>query len=309
MKHLTIDEIYGQFKRFNAAKSLELETVEHYDRAYCQLKSFMDEKELRYFTKLTQNDWFDIMLWLQRDDRKPVTVNTYLRGMRRLVNFSAEEFSAPRLKPVFMKAREEVRPAYPQEQVLRIIKAPKRYGFKETRGWALTCFLLYSSLREKSVLNIRINDIDFISGEFFVRQLKNGQVIILPFAETITHIIKTYLEVRSDYLRDNGLSDSGYLFIRNSGEKMSRYVLYDVQKKFNESRGVNQKGVHVFRNTFAKLMTKNKSDLFTLQKWMTHNSVKSTKRYLDMYTRDLFDTVYEYNPIEKMREKIFRKML
>ncbi len=86
---------------------------------------------------------------------------------------------------------------------------------------------------------------------------------------------------------------------------MSRYVLYDVQKQFNKSRGVGKTGVHIFRNTFGKLMVKNKCDLFTMQKWFTHDDIKSTKRYIDMYAEDLFETVYEFNPLETMKNKVF----
>ncbi len=301
----TADEVYAEFIRLAQAKNLAEETLAHYDRGYNLLKQFMQVNGVEYFTDFGQDDWLDLIGWLQNGKRKAVTINTYLRGMRPLFLFSRKKYNFPNVDFVFLKEMVDVRTAYAEEQILKLIREPLEHSFLATRGWAATCMLLYSALREKSILNMKVCDIDFSSGEIAIRHLKTNKPKILPLAGTMLRVFRLYLEERAAYLRQNRFSDPEWVFINRSGKKMTRDSFYAMQKRHNLSRGVAKTGLHVFRNTFAKMMIHNKCDIFTLQQWMCHREIKSTKRYIDLYTRDLHNTVNEYNPLEKLQQNVF----
>ncbi|GHV01571.1 hypothetical protein FACS1894211_11590 [Clostridia bacterium] len=297
MRKLTLNEVYDEFIAEKIAKGLMPETLAHYGRAYNLLDAYMRENRLKYFTRLTATDWRGYMCWLNDGRRKTVSINTYLRGTRTIVLFSKSKYSAPDFVPKFMRDTKTFKQVYSDAQLATLTKEPAVYSYTETRGWALTCLLLYSSPREKSIINIRIGDIDFNAGELSIRHLKNRDVIILPLVEEIQAVLKKYLAVREARLQALGVRDNGYLFFNRAGGKMTRFQLYDAHREYNRKRGVDKKGVHIFRNTFAKLMIRAGCDAFTLQRWMCHDDLRSTKRYIDLFSQDLAHTVRKYNPL------------
>jgi integrase/recombinase XerD len=297
MKKLTLKEVYDEFLAERVAKNLTPETLFHYERAYKLLDVYMRESGIKYFTRLTSVGWTGFMRYLNNGRRKPVTVNTYLRGARAIVLFAKAAHGAPDFAPLLTSETESVKEVYSDAQLVALLKEPKSRSFAEMRGWTLTNFLLYSCLREKSLINIRVDDLDFEAGEMTVRQLKNKKVVVLPLTSEIIRVLKKYLVAREAYLHRHDAVENGYLFINRAGAKMTRFQIYSAQRCYNKRRGVDKKGVHIFRNTFAKIMIRNGCDAFTLQRWMCHADLESTKRYVVLFSRDLFVTVRKYNPL------------
>jgi integrase/recombinase XerD len=304
MKKLTLNTVYEKFLLEKTAKNLTPETLFHYERAHKLLNDHMIENELKYFTRLTSDDWLQFMRRLNDGRRLPVTVNTYLRGARAIVLFSKAKYGAPDFAPTLMNAAQNVKDVYSDAQLAALIKEPEPgdRSFSEIRAWAMTCLLLYSSLRIKSIINIHIEDIDFHAMELTVRQLKNKKISILPLIDEMLAAFEKYLAARGNYIAELGAADNGYLFVNNAGGKMTRHQLYSTHKYYNRRRGVEKKGIHIFRNTFAKLMVRAGCDAFTLQRWMCHADLKSTKLYIELFSRDLFMTVRKYSPLLQIRD-------
>jgi integrase/recombinase XerD len=306
MKHCTLDELYQKFVTYNRAKNLAPETAAYYNRSYLFLRDFMQRHRMRYFSKLTQDDWVRFVGYLNNGTRKPVSVNTYLRGARALVRFCQKHWrSLPEVECPLLSYQAEVREAYSEKQVALLTVRPNTDEFVQVRCWAVTCMLLFSALREKSLLNIRVSDIDMSAMELRVRHLKNKKVIVFPLSTTIVAVVTSYLGVRNRHLAEHGLADSGYLFVSaTGGTKLSRFTLFDAQQAYNRSRGVNKSGLHIYRNTFAKFMLRKRCDVFTLQRWLCHTDIQTTKCYVEMFSDDLRATLYDFNPLENFAENI-----
>lgn len=57
-------------------------------------------------------------------------------------------------------------------------------------------FLLAVGCRLNSLINIRVEDIDFINNMVYLNTAKNRKALIIPLSETIVQILKEYINIR-----------------------------------------------------------------------------------------------------------------
>ena len=68
----------------------------------------------------------------------------------------------------------------------------------------------------------------------------------MPLNQTMVSILKEFLKHRQHK------SAEDWLFCNAYGMQIEKGVCYDLIKRYNLNRGVETKGVHRFRHTFAK---------------------------------------------------------
>lgn len=299
---VTLEEAYKAFCRPLLAKGVAKETELHYLRAYEMLKKYFVLKKYRHIGSFKQEDWYDFTIWLAKT-RKPVTVNTYLRGAKSILRWSSFKWGQPHVDSYpMMKVPQRTKEIYTEQDLAALIEPPKNSSFLEIRGWMLSCLLVYCALRAKTICSLKVSDFDLAGLELNIDCLKNKRVATFPLTEHFAHVVKEYLDFREFHLRAKKIQDTGFFFFDvNTGLPISRHGLYKIQSTYNLSRGVYKTGLHIFRNNFAKLMIQNGADAFTLQRWMTHSHIKSTEVYVRLYSNDLRRTVDKYNPFEQFQ--------
>ncbi len=63
-------------------------------------------------------------------------------------------------------------------------------------------------------------------------------------------------------------------------------MIRDFQKCYKEA-GLESKGIHSWRHTFATNFIKNGGNAFTLQRIMGHSTIEMTKKYVSMENKTL----------------------
>ena len=106
-------------------------------------------------------------------------------------------------------------------------------------------FLLSTGVRQNSLINIKIRDVDFDNSVVYVNTTKNRKPLIIPLNEDIIKILKEYLQYRG-----GGIDD--WLFCSVYGKQLTRSSNYHALWDYCHERGLEQTGVHRFRHTFAK---------------------------------------------------------
>lgn len=121
----------------------------------------------------------------------------------------------------------------------------RQCGFAEYKVWVMTNFLLSTGIRQRSLINIKIKDIDFDNSVVYVNVTKNRKPLIIPLNTDIKKILQEYLKYRKSVADD-------YLFCDVYGKQLVRSTVYHSFYDYNKNRGVEKTGMHRYRHTFAK---------------------------------------------------------
>ena len=134
--------------------------------------------------------------------------------------------SLPYFEIKIPKADTEAIETYTDTELKMLLKEPdiRKCGFVTYRSWVIVNFLLSTGIRQNSLINIRIKDIDFDNDIVYINTTKNRKSLIIPLNEDIVKILQEYLKYRGggsddwlfcsmDLSRSIILSDLAVIFI------------------------------------------------------------------------------------------------
>ena len=134
----------------------------------------------------------------------------------------------------------------------------------------MTNFLLSTGVRQKSLLNIKIKDLDFDSELINITHTKNRKALIIPMNSDIKKILQ-------EYIRHRGGEKDDFLFCNIYGKQLAKSTMIHTLLEYNKARGVEKSGTHRYRHTFAKKWVLMNGNIVTLQKILlrTNNRERS----------------------------------
>lgn len=93
---------------------------------------------------------------------------------------------------------------YTDEELRKLLKKPdvRKCIFSTYRSWVIVNFLLSTGVRQNSLVNIKIRDVDFDNGVVYVNTTKNRKPLIIPLNEDIVKILQEYLQYRGGVADD-----------------------------------------------------------------------------------------------------------
>lgn len=296
---LCIESVFERFIKSCKVKNLAEETIEARRVAYKNFINYTDtiekyNKNMINVFEIDKELVEDYTLYLKEELKlKVVTLNTYLRNMRVFLYWCMENHYCDNFKISLMKEPETMKETYTETDIIKLLKKPnvRKCEFSEYRNWVIVNFLFGTGIRKRTLINLKVEDIDLDNSLFKVKVSKSGAVSILPLPSTLIPILKEYFGFRK------GKSDD-YVFPNENGEKFNKNGLYNAIKRYNLRRGVDITSVHAFRHTFAKGIVKNHGDVFRLQKLMIHQDLQTTKKYVDLFSTDLEEGYSNYNPLD-----------
>lgn len=239
--------------------------------------------------------WNDFIIWLEEERKvKPATVNSYCKNLKAMFNWMIGECY---IEPFEMKIRVFEKPLkemYTDSELRLLLKKPdlNKATFAEYRCWVMINYFFSTGHREKTVLNLRIEDLDLENQIVALKQVKNKEAVLMPLSPMLCEILADWLKVRGD-------SDpKAFLFCKYNGMQMTKRGIEEAVRVYNRNRGVDKGGIHRFRHTFAYKYLKAKGDVFHLQRLMQHKSIETTKGYLNLVLDDLQCDYQDLNPLD-----------
>jgi integrase/recombinase XerD len=212
-----------------------------------------------------------------------------------LLNYLHEENYIQPVKIKLLKSDLPVKETYTDQELSVMLKKPniKKRSFREFRTWCLINFLVGTGVRARSLVNIKIGDLDLENSLVKVTVVKNRKQQILPLPPSLVTVLNQYLKHR-------GGEQSDYLFCNEKNNKMRESSVYHDVQFFNEARGITQNGLHKFRHSFARSFILSGGDPFRLQRLLGHSTLDMTKRYVQLYDRDMLEGIEKFNLLEKI---------
>ena len=128
----------------------------------------------------------------------------------------------------------------------------------------------FTGIRLTELLNIRLNDIDYINSSLKVLGKRNKERII-PLAYTLLNKIKLFVK---NYNLDN------YLFANKNKNKLYPKKVYRIVNKYiSLVSSVKKKSPHILRHSFATHMLNNGADLNAIKELLGHANLSATQIY------------------------------
>ena len=279
------------FIKFCKLKNLTERTIEFYEEDLMYLQNYVNAK---YLDEITQETLDDFILAELDKGRRTTTLNTRLRGLRVFFKFCAEREYMEELSIKLLKDDAELKEPYTDAELRKLLVRPKSNRWNEYRSWAMINYLVATGNRARTILNIKISDVNFDENTIHLRAMKNRHQQIIPLSPALK-------EVLEEYLSSWKWSFDDYLFPTHTGTQLSLRSFQQAIRKYNAARGVSKTSIHLFRHTFAKNFILAGGGLVQLQMLMGHSTLDMTRHYVNLYGADLSKEFERLNPLDNIK--------
>ena len=155
--------------------------------------------------------------------------------------------------------------------------------FEGVRDRLLLEMLYETGIRRSELIHIQLADVDFEMLQLKVTGKRNKQRMI-PFAERLDKMMKSYLEMRADITGEA----NKWFFVRKTGEPLSPAIVYNiVRKRLSGIPMLAKRSPHVLRHSFATGMLNDGAELNAVKELLGHNSLASTSVYTHITFEEL----------------------
>ena len=270
---LSLHDAVNNFLLHCKARGLSDATIRNYRTSSKYFIEFIGNINLY---DVTDNDIKNWLVHLQEKGTKQNTRRTYLKSLKIFLNHYNINLNVGSIGE--QKVQKDI---FTDEEIKRLLTKPKRKTFTSVRDYTIVCFLLATGVRAKTLVNIKIKDIDMHTNTIFLSVTKTNKQYHIPMSNALKQVIRDWLKVYP-FASD----ESAYLFTTHWGDQMSCNTLKAMIQHYNRDHNVTGRGTHKYRRTFATNYARTGSVL-VLQQLLGHNNVSTTQRYVTTSIDDL----------------------
>ena len=294
---LTLEEGCDKYLDNCRARNLREGTINHYRQSYVQFYKYFGKEML--VSEITEEVYQKYVVYLRETLHNDVSINAYLRDFITTIHFFMNEGYLPRFRMQAIKVDRSGVETYSEQELMTLLKKPniKKCTFTEYQCWVMTNFLFSTAVRQRSLMHIRIKDIDFENCVVHVTVTKNRKNLIVPFNKTLGNILREFLKYRQYK------SDEDFLFCNVFGQQLVKSTCYHMLYEYNKRRGVETTGIHRYRHTFAKQWILNGGNVVSLSKLLGHSSLQITQNYINLLVSEVSKEVETINLLDKFSER------
>lgn len=176
----------------------------------------------------------------------------------------------------------------------------------QLRNELIIRMLWQTGLRKHELAGIRLDDMDRDERSIHIRSQKTGDNRTVFYQPSLDVLLDQWID--GGYRDANATaSDSPYLFLTNRSEQMrwNRITemvrdaafeagIQEVTYEDNAGKSRHRITAHTLRHSFAVQCLKNGMDIRTLQELMGHESLETTKKYLQLSNDDIKKRVQQF---------------
>lgn len=302
---IELNAAFTDYLEEKEAKNLSEATIRSYTESYERFCSFFEFDSSTTTDEVTQQSVFKWIGTMKLEGLSYSSINHYLRDIRAFLYWCMDDvrkYIAPSFKVQLLVGQEEPPKAFKEEDINALIEKPgKREGFTAWRTWAIVNWILGTGSRASTIVDVKMEDIDFREKMVRLRHTKNKKAQEIPLSSSLETAIKEYIRIwRKDSPEDS------YLFCNIGDEQLTTNALRQSLAKYCADRGVSQHNIHGLRHNFAISWVKNGGNMFALQKILGHATLDMTKKYVRLYGEDLKDDFDKFNPLDNIKRKAKR---
>jgi len=176
---------------------------------------------------------------------------------------------------------------YEVDLIIRSVDfAPLRCKKNNTRDKLILSLLYYTGIRKSELLNLNWTDINLSKSSVIIRRGKGGKDRLIPLHRKVTELVDKYLDERLPLKIDA-------LLIGEQGKRLCKGSFTYLLNMYLCLSGLKKKGytAHSFRHSFATHLVEAGVDLFKVQKLLGHESLDTTKIYINFNSSQMAKAV------------------
>lgn len=290
----TLDEVKEEFLTDCKCRGLAQTTINGYHH---NIKYFNDylvecECELSDISSRVINA-YKIYL-MENTNRNVISINTVLRHISTYLKWLHEnDYIDSPIKVKYVKGQAEPKDIYSDEQIKRLLRKPKSNSYTDYRSWTIVNVLVSTGIRRTSLVNIKLQDIDWRNNVIRLTQTKNKQIHYVNMSNELARVIKEWLRYR--------IGNNDYLFTTQTGTQLLSSSLTNNIYRYCKSRGVDVTSVHAFRHYFSVKFMEVNGNIYQLSKALGHSSIAITQNYLKSIDNLAYTKQHQFNVFEHLR--------
>jgi len=313
-----MDEPIQEFLIEEKAKNLADSTIEKRQT----VMGWLDEYKEKPICEFDRRDIRDFLNHLKEGGACDGTVASYMAQVTKLFEFLEKDGyidENPRenikysdyISRKSTETQKEMRDtktyvALSQEEAEKLLNNAPRPKIRNTLGMKLQ---LETGARAGELIRVQLSDIDLQNREITYRTLKkDNEFRTLTFSRGVAVLMKQWLH---EGYRDRfkTADDSEYLFVSPKSERLTRNGYNEMVKKAAEAADIqddvrtdsngntsHKVHSHVLRHTYAETMVRNGCDISRLADLMGHDSIETTRKYLDHDEEALKEAQEKFSP-------------
>lgn len=178
--------------------------------------------------------------------------------------------------------------------MLRILRSDEIKKFldrmRSYRDQLIVYFMLFCGLRTCEVLNLEIDDIDFIGSKIIIKG-KGRKERAIPLCAAVIKSLNHYL----NYERPKVTHTKVITVLKGklSGNPLTREGLRAIFRYWRRSTKLANAHPHMFRHTFCSNLIAQGVSLPVVQKLMGHSDIETTMMYVHMNIDDVTKEYYQ----------------
>ncbi len=263
-------------------RCLEPTTIEWYKRSIRPFYKYLRYKTLpSTIDVLTTQNLRDYFVNHRLNGNSPRTLLNLMQGLKSFCTFLVkreylqenpfkrlEKPKLPRKLPEFLD-EEEAR------QLMQVCVGLKRYyKSRWQRNITIIAIFLYTGIRKKELLNLRLQDINMERG--YIRVFAKNKERIIPLNDTVKEFLDDYLKVRPHKDGINSL----FVSTNRRASALTQQGLYELFKELNQKvKFPKHISPQILRHTFCTLMLRSGVNLRDIQLLAGHSDISTTARF------------------------------
>lgn len=301
-RKVTFEDGCNKYLDYCRQRNLREGTINHYKQSYKQFYKYFDPQ--MPIVEFDSKMYSDYVVHLRRTLSNDRSINSYLRDLMTTLRYLMSEGYLQPFKMQSIKVDRSNIETYSDDELRLLLQKPniKKCTFMEFQCWVMTNFLFCTGVRQRSLINIKVGDVDLDNSIVYVNVTKNRKPLVVPLHQSLTLILNEYLKYRQYKSKDD------YLFCNVFGNQLVKSTHYHMLYEYNKRRGVETTGIHRYRHTFAKQWIMSGGNAVALSRLLGHSSLNITQNYINLLVSDLSKEVDEINLLAKYSGKQSIKM-
>ena len=281
-----------EFFEHNRVKVLSKATQRGYkDYVNAFIKWLGEETLLADVTPRTMDKY---ILYNESKGNKAVSIATTMTHLRRFFKFCNSRGYMEKIEITIPKYETELKEPYTDEEMKLLLEKPTSTNWVELRNWCMINYFFATGQRLSSVLNIKVKDLDLLSGKVKLTWNKDKIQKYMPLSSAIVSILREYIYI-------SALESEDYLFPEYEGKQLKARSAEDSIADYNRKRGVEKTSIHLFRHTFAKNYIIAGGNPVKLQHLLNHKTIEMTMKYVNLYGTDIATDLDLFNPLDNFK--------
>lgn len=298
-KQITLEDAFKDFILDGRVRNLSERTEDYYQFTWdCFRKEMPKVTQVKQINQRVFNQY---VLKLRNLEIAQTTVNNRLRGVRTFFNYMINEGYVEPFKMTISKVQKPLKETYSDDELTILLAKPLKdeisTSFAFYRDWVIVNYLISTGNRASTIINLKVKDVVLSEGYVMLGHTKNKNRQIIPIPNQMIQIFKEYIKLSK-------LNNDDWLFPSVYGTRLTVNGLSNNIAKYNKKRGIEKRGVHLFRHTFAKMWIMNGGDIFTLKNMMGHSSIEILQEYVQLYSSENRINNDKYNPMNNFNSPI-----